>query len=49
MTRSVAQARPSGLAEAVMGDRKHFHLTAPTTPGGNLIQPPETDDRVCSD
>lgn len=28
-----------GLAEAVTGDRKHFHLTAPTTPGGNLTAP----------
>ena len=27
-----------GLAEAVTGDRRHFHLTAPTTPGGNLTR-----------
>ncbi|MDR7037782.1 hypothetical protein J2X36_002533 [Methylobacterium sp. BE186] len=24
------------LVEAVTGGRKHFHLTAPTTPSGNL-------------
>lgn len=33
-----------GLAEAVTGDRKHFHLTAPTTPAGNLTPPPRTEE-----
>ena len=30
-----------GLAEAMTGDRRHFHLQAARTPGGNLTKPPE--------
>ncbi|WP_336492292.1 hypothetical protein [Methylobacterium nigriterrae] len=30
-----------GLAEAVTGDRRHFHLKPLTTPGANLKKPPE--------
>ncbi|WP_257791930.1 hypothetical protein [Methylobacterium durans] len=30
-----------GLAEAVTDDLQHFDLTAPTTPGGNLMPPPK--------
>ncbi|GEP04812.1 hypothetical protein MOX02_28500 [Methylobacterium oxalidis] len=33
-----------GLAEAVTDDRKHFHLTAPTAPGGNLTPPPKAEE-----
>lgn len=33
-----------GLAEAVTGDRKHFHLTAPTTPSGNLTPSPKGEE-----
>ncbi|GEP07018.1 hypothetical protein [Methylobacterium oxalidis] len=38
-----------GLAEAVPGDRKYFHLAVPTTPGGNLTPAPKGDERTCSD
>ncbi|GEP07909.1 hypothetical protein MOX02_59470 [Methylobacterium oxalidis] len=33
-----------GLAEAVTDDRKHFHLTALTTPAGNLMPPPKDSE-----
>ncbi|WP_336490932.1 hypothetical protein [Methylobacterium nigriterrae] len=30
-----------GLAEAVTGDRRHFHLKPPSTPDGNTTKPSE--------